>query len=83
MPIRPSRSSARNGTTTRASKVADAIDKLDERSQAILRARWMDEPKATLHELADQLRRLRRAHPPDRGERDQEAAEARRARERA
>ena len=35
-------------------KVADAMLQLDARSQAILRARWMDEPKATLHELADQ-----------------------------
>jgi RNA polymerase sigma-32 factor len=35
-------------------RVADAMTQLDERSRAILRARWMDEPKATLHELADQ-----------------------------
>jgi len=35
-------------------KVAVAMSQLDARSQAILRARWMDEPKATLHELADQ-----------------------------
>jgi RNA polymerase sigma-32 factor len=35
-------------------KVAAAVAQLDARSQAILRARWMDEPKATLHELADQ-----------------------------
>jgi RNA polymerase sigma-32 factor len=34
-------------------KVADAMSQLDARSQAILRARWMDEPKATLHDLAD------------------------------
>jgi RNA polymerase sigma-32 factor len=34
-------------------KVAAAMSQLDERSQAILRARWMDEPKATLHELAE------------------------------
>jgi RNA polymerase sigma-32 factor len=34
-------------------KVAAAMAQLDSRSQAILRARWMDEPKATLHELAD------------------------------
>ena len=26
---------------------------LDERSRAILHARWVDEPKATLHDLAD------------------------------
>ena len=36
-------------------KVADALDKLDARSQSILRARWMSEQKATLHELADQF----------------------------
>ena len=35
-------------------KVADALSQLDARSQAILRARWMNEPKATLHDLADQ-----------------------------
>jgi RNA polymerase sigma-32 factor len=35
-------------------KVADAMAQLDARSQAILRARWMNEPKATLHDLADQ-----------------------------
>ena len=34
-------------------KVAHALAQLDARSQAILRARWMDEPKATLHDLAD------------------------------
>jgi RNA polymerase sigma-32 factor len=35
-------------------RVAHAMTQLDERSRAILRARWMDETKATLHELADQ-----------------------------
>jgi RNA polymerase sigma-32 factor len=35
-------------------RVAQAMTQLDERSRAILRARWMDEPKATLHDLADQ-----------------------------
>ena len=34
-------------------RVAHAMTQLDERSRAILRARWMDEPKATLHDLAD------------------------------
>jgi RNA polymerase sigma-32 factor len=34
-------------------KVAAAMSQLDARSQAILRARWMDEPKATLHDLAE------------------------------
>jgi RNA polymerase sigma-32 factor len=36
-------------------RVADALEKLDARSQAILRARWMTDQKATLHELAEQL----------------------------
>ena len=34
-------------------RVSQAMAQLDERSQAILRARWMEEPKATLHDLAD------------------------------
>jgi RNA polymerase sigma-32 factor len=34
-------------------KVSGAMSQLDARSQAILRARWMNEPKATLHDLAD------------------------------
>jgi RNA polymerase sigma-32 factor len=35
-------------------KVSGALSQLDARSQAILRARWMSETKATLHDLADQ-----------------------------
>jgi RNA polymerase sigma-32 factor len=35
-------------------RVADGLSQLDARSQAILRARWMSEPKATLHDLAEQ-----------------------------
>jgi RNA polymerase sigma-32 factor len=35
-------------------RVSLAMTQLDERSRAIMRARWVDEPKATLHELADQ-----------------------------
>jgi RNA polymerase sigma-32 factor len=31
------------------------MTQLDERSRAILRARWMDEEKATLHDLADRF----------------------------
>ena len=34
-------------------RVSHAMTQLDERSRAILRARWMEEPKATLHDLAD------------------------------
>jgi RNA polymerase sigma-32 factor len=35
-------------------KVSGALSQLDARSQAIMRARWMSETKATLHDLADQ-----------------------------
>ena len=35
-------------------RVAHAMTQLDERSRAILKARWVNEPKATLHELADE-----------------------------
>jgi RNA polymerase sigma-32 factor len=35
-------------------KVAQAMAQLDARSQAVLRARWMGENKATLHELAEE-----------------------------
>lgn len=34
-------------------RLLDALDALDERSQDILRQRWLAESKATLHELAD------------------------------
>lgn len=34
-------------------RLAQALQTLDERSQHILRSRWMTEQKATLHELAD------------------------------
>ncbi|MDU8924932.1 RNA polymerase sigma factor RpoH [Pasteurellaceae bacterium LIM206] len=33
-------------------KLATALENLDERSQDIIRARWLDENKATLHDLA-------------------------------
>ena len=36
-------------------KVAHAMSQLDARSQAVLRARWMTDQKATLHELAEQF----------------------------
>ena len=36
-----------------ADRLANAMQSLDERSQHILRSRWMTEEKATLHELAD------------------------------
>jgi RNA polymerase sigma-32 factor len=37
-----------------ADRLAQALDSLDERSQHILRSRWMQDDKSTLHELADQ-----------------------------
>jgi RNA polymerase sigma-32 factor len=37
-----------------ADRLAQAMQTLDDRSQHILRSRWMTEQKATLHELADQ-----------------------------
>jgi RNA polymerase sigma-32 factor len=36
-----------------ADRLEQAMDSLDDRSQHILRSRWMTEEKATLHELAD------------------------------
>jgi RNA polymerase sigma-32 factor len=36
-----------------AERLAQALQTLDDRSQAILRSRWMTDQKATLHELAD------------------------------
>ena len=36
-------------------KVAHAMAQLDARSQAVLRARWMTDQKATLHELAEEF----------------------------
>ncbi len=39
----------------RKAQLYTAIQSLDERSQAILHSRWLSEPKATLHDLADQF----------------------------
>jgi RNA polymerase sigma-32 factor len=38
-----------------ASNLADALETLDERSRAILEARWLSEDKVTLHQLADRF----------------------------
>jgi RNA polymerase sigma-32 factor len=38
-----------------ADRLAQAMETLDERSQTILRSRWMTDEKATLHELADKF----------------------------
>ena len=35
--------------------LSEALDKLDERSQTIVTRRWLIEPKATLHELAEEF----------------------------
>ena len=35
-------------------RLAEAVKTLDERSQAILQRRWLDDKKATLHQLADE-----------------------------
>ena len=37
-----------------AEVIAEALEKLDDRSKAIVTRRWLTEPKATLHELADE-----------------------------
>src|SRR6185436_15459034 len=36
-----------------ADRLSQALETLDERSQHILRSRWMTDEKSTLHELAD------------------------------
>jgi RNA polymerase sigma-32 factor len=35
-------------------RLAEAVKNLDERSQSILQRRWLDDKKATLHQLADE-----------------------------
>ena len=34
--------------------LSEALENLDDRSKAIVTRRWLNEPKATLHELADE-----------------------------
>jgi RNA polymerase sigma-32 factor len=41
---------------TSAGNLSDALETLDERSRAILEARWLTEDKATLHELAERFK---------------------------
>ena len=36
-------------------RLAEAVKTLDERSQSILQRRWLDDKKATLHQLADEF----------------------------
>ncbi len=57
-----------------AERLSQALETLDDRSQHILRSRWMQDEKSTLHEARRQVRRVRGAYSPDRGERDQETA---------
>lgn len=44
-----------DGMQQSAEHIHAAMETLDERSQAIIRARWLNENKRTLHELADDL----------------------------
>ncbi len=37
------------------SRLAEAVKSLDDRSQSILQRRWLDDKKATLHQLADEF----------------------------
>ncbi len=43
-----------NQTETDHANLGNAMEKLDERSRAIVQRRWLSENKATLHELADE-----------------------------
>ena len=54
MRMEPSSQLERADSTTHEQELLyTALDDLDERSKAILQARWLSEKKATLHELAD------------------------------
>ncbi len=41
-------------TSSSSEQLSAAMERLDDRSRAILQRRWMSDPKATLHELADE-----------------------------
>ena len=41
-------------TANNMNQLSEALEKLDDRSKAIVTRRWLIEPKATLHELADE-----------------------------
>ncbi len=45
-----------DGALNREERVQAALSQLDERSRAVVRARWLDEPKATLQDLAKTLK---------------------------
>ena len=77
---RPASSRRTGATGWPATASAQALDALDARSRRIVEERWLkvnDDSSGgmTLHELAAELRRQRRAHPPDRGRGDEEDAQ--------
>ena len=45
---------AQDSTANNMQQLSEALEKLDDRSKAIVTRRWLIEPKATLHELADE-----------------------------
>ena len=57
-----------------AERLSQALETLDERSQHILRSRWMTEDEVDAARAGRQVRRVGGAHSADRGECDQEAA---------
>ena len=65
------RARARGNRARCRARAWQALASSDARSRRIIEARWLREKdQATLHELADEFERLRRAHPPDRRQGD-------------
>lgn len=46
--------SAADSEAERREQLESSLDKLDERSRVIIRRRWLEDPKSTLHELAEE-----------------------------
>ncbi len=46
--------SAADSEAERQEQLDSSLDKLDERSRVIIRRRWLEDPKSTLHELAEE-----------------------------
>jgi RNA polymerase sigma-32 factor len=46
--------SAADSEAERRQQLDSSLDKLDERSRVIIRRRWLEDPKSTLHELAEE-----------------------------
>jgi RNA polymerase sigma-32 factor len=46
--------SAADSEAERREQLESSLDKLDERSRVIIRRRWLQDPKSTLHELAEE-----------------------------